>query len=316
MKHEIIFENTSQTLVHIPPVRVASATYLIERMNVAQENADRTIAGGSATLDTASEAITAAAGPSQVDATKMSMADTTGFSVGNFYAIQHGASTGVEETFECIAVSSNAYILAAHPLSQDYPITTSTVKGIQLTASFPDATAADEDYIKGPYPIRVIWEYALNGVTLPFQEQVEIVRYKGSDLDLAQCVADVKDMWPNIEAISERKGTNAILKAATLTQRRIEVKLKAKNDEPLLFLTGEQGRWAMMWGAMKFLAQFGLSPGNRPTEDFMTECEAGFTEAFHDLTIGEPGHDAMEVEKNEDVSIAGEVKYRHTFTPS
>jgi len=315
MKHEIIFENTSQQLVHIPPVRVASATYLIEKMNVSPGSSDRTIASGAATLDTATEVITAIAGPGQVDPTKLTMASTSGFTVGNFYSIHDGTSVGIEETFECVAVSTNAYILSAHPLSRAYPIG-STVNGIQFVASFPDATAADENFIKGPYPIRVIWEYALNGVSLPFQEQIEIVRYKGSDLDLAQCVADVKDMWPNVEELLEHKGANAIMRAAELTRRRIQVKLKAKNDEPHLFLMGEQGRWALMWGTMKMLAQFGLSPGNRDTADFMSECEQSFCEAFHDLTIGEPGHDAMEVDKDEDVAAAGEVKYRHTFTPS
>lgn len=302
MKHQIIFEDTSQTLTFIPPsIPDGGVDYTIELLTVSLDNADRTIASGTATLDTANETVTAASGPSQADPTKLTVASTTGFTIGHTYYIITGDGA-LRENFELGGLKANTYFLTKHPLSRDYS-SSSTAAGIEHTATFPDATAALEEYLKGEYPMRVVWEYTLNGVKHAVQDEIELVRFSTGDLDLAQCAKDMLDAWPTIDSRLEHKGVNGRLEAARFGARRIVTGLKAKEINPQTFLMGEQGRWCLMWSAFKHLAQFGMSPGNMTLLEFKEDTEREYAEAFNTMTVGYAGKDVVETDHDTDTAL-------------
>jgi hypothetical protein len=122
----VIFNAASQSLVHVPPARVSTATYAIEDLTRADDASDRTIASGSATVASWTVTTSAAAGPDQSNASRMSTATTAG-TIGDAATIED--PDGRSEVFTVARISSNAYLESEAPLAGSYA-SGSTVYGI------------------------------------------------------------------------------------------------------------------------------------------------------------------------------------------
>jgi len=182
--HMVVAGNGAQTIKTVPrdrqgrPTVVSSATYGIDNMPYATEEASRTITahGTAATVDTASTTTTAACGAG-VNFREIPLTATTNFAEGKHYIIQEQSAGGRRElVFAEELDTSNKKIFLRHGLTREFS-SGAYVKGCEVSTSFPAAIANDEDWMdRGGGPFAITWVASVGGVTEDWREFIWLVR--------------------------------------------------------------------------------------------------------------------------------------------
>lgn len=280
--HQIVLALTGQTLRHVPPGAVTSATFVLENLRFASTDADRTITSGAATVASWSITSTAAAGATARNARRISTSSTTGAVLGAPVVIT--GPDGVTELGEVAAISTNSYVELAAPLAGTYAIG-STVAGIQVSCSVPNEWAADEDEFKREPDIRVTWVYTFATRVLRVPERVAFVRHThGGDLVGPAALLVVKVLYPDMPG---RLGDHASLeRIVPILVDDVAADLRARRLEPERFLAGPQGRGLLVARIVSQAAMMGYSPGKTPLVEFQQSTSAAYITALVNLVIG------------------------------
>lgn len=295
MLHKILYGEGAQTITHVPPVRVSSATYSIEDMWVDDGDASRVLASGSATLDSASVSVSAATGRAQGDHYAVYIGTTSGFSVGGNYWLSEDSQG---ERVEAIAVKTNTHVKTKHGIIGQYT-TSATLAGMELTASFPSATANDEDKLIEQRPYRVVWEYTINGETTKAQEQIRLVRYDQADLDVAEALDIARTIFPDLDGLVRSKSRtleNWAAMSARLLRGTLLQRLQGRQT-PEEFLTGPRGAEAVAFRMMVIAAQNGFAPGDVVPADFLAEMRMELNGIWEGLTRNDAGQETLDLTK-------------------
>ena len=178
---EILLGVTGQTLVLTVDRPLTSVTSVsVYELGGDDTSTAEAATTGSAAVDTATEATTAAAGASQTDPTKMTVASTAGFVAGRRYLI---SKSGVSEPFELERVDSNAALYARHPLGNDYA-SGATVDGtLRATISVDNTWAADATNLSAAlnpnprYRVRWVVVHSDTSDTVAHLRNLDLVRY-------------------------------------------------------------------------------------------------------------------------------------------
>jgi len=161
--HQIIYSGGAQTISTVPvnrharPTAVTTATFRIVDLRLSEDDPLRLIASGNATIDATSTTTTAACGLGTANARKIPLTSVVGFSQGKHYLITHG--DGTRELVLCEAVGTN-YIIPRNEISKRFESGV-TVKGIEVSATFPSLEAAKEESLQdsgGPYAVDWSWD--------------------------------------------------------------------------------------------------------------------------------------------------------------
>lgn len=307
----ILFGETSQTVVHIPPVRVSSATFTIQDLTRDEDASDRVIgtADSAATLDSYSQSTTAAAGPAQTDPRKVSVS-TSGITVGNVYQLTD-TTDGVTQ-YVTVAGTGSGYVKLAAPLMRSYG-SGSTLAGVQLSASFPDATAANEDFINEDRPLAIRWEYTLFGRKRIHDQQVRIVRRTNSDVDEARIEEWVKSDWPDLykEMPDDQDALRRWIRSA---YRRVEARMLSANTDPTKFMAGPQGNELIYLRTLLHMADQGLHPASRDPDLFREERKREYAAAWNELMGGTPGKNTADIQNDTNAATGLQgTRYRPAF---
>lgn len=234
--HVIHHGEGAQTLTLIPqddhgrPTAPSSATYGISNLRHIEDAADRVVvaSGTSATVDTTTATTDDTAGSGTEDPKVVPVDSTTGFVVSRHYLIQ--GVDGRREVFECLAIAAGDSLVANRELRHRYA-SGSTVRGIEVQATFPAATANDDLELDVRNPFAIDW--VLTGVTPSrvrkmawiqrhepgiratvrdikrIDQTVEV--YAGNRVDLGECLAAAHDdldallsIYPGGRSVAER----------------------------------------------------------------------------------------------------------------
>jgi len=305
MIHHILYGEGAQTITHVPPVRVSSATYVIEDLWVDDGDASRVLASGSATLDSVSASVDVASGRSQGDHYKVSIDGTTGFSIGGRYWLSENSQG---ETIEAAQIKTDDYLKSKHDLLGDYT-TAATLQGMELTASFPSATANDEDVLIEQRKFRVVWEYTINGVKTKPQEQIQLVRYDQADLDVADALNIARTIFPDLDGLVRSKSQtleNWAAMAARLLRGQLLQRLNGQTPEE--FLMGPRGAEAVAFKLMVIAAQNGFSPGDVVPADFLAEMRNELNGVWESMTRNRAGQETVDLTRSGDQATGAESK--------
>jgi hypothetical protein len=298
--HQILLDGTSQTLEHVPAGYVSAATFVLEDLTYGIDDASRTLASGSCSVASWSLTTSASAGPSASNARRLSTASTTGAAVGAPAVVT--AADGSREIIEIAAVSSGTYVEASAALSATYA-SGSTVKGIRLTASVPDAVAANEDLLEQQHPFRIVWTYTLDGVVHRVQHAVEFVRHTAADVDVGSALISLSILYPDI-ASRLPDGARWTALVAELT-RSIRVDLRARSIDPERWMLGEAGLELLILRTVEHAAYLGWSPGSQDQAEFYRTARARYRERLESLTIGVAGRGVTESSLLNDTARSG-----------
>jgi hypothetical protein len=288
--HQILLDGTSQTLRHVPPGYVSSATYVLEDLAYSIGDASRTLASGSCTAASWSLTTSASAGPSASNGRRISVSATTGATVGAPAVVT--AADGSREIIELAAVGSASYVEAVTALAGTYA-SASTVRGILLTASIPDDVAANETLLEQQHPLRVVFTYSLDGKPYRVQHPVEFVRHTA---------ADIGTRW------------HALVSELT---RSIRVDFRAANVDPERLLLGDIGVELLVLRVVEHAAISGWSPGASNQAEFLRLARANYRERFLAVTTGVPGKGVIATTVGTDTAPTNpDQTYRGPFLPS
>lgn len=194
---EILFGLAGQSLVLTTNRPITSVTSVaVYQMDWTDLSTAEVATTGSAAVDTATEATTAAAGDGEADPRKMTVASTTGFVAGRRYLISKG---GRSEEFEADRIDPNVAIYARHPLANAYA-SGATLDGSLRASIGVDATwVADTNKVSfniSPNPrYRVRWVvvHADDSSTAVHERNFDVVRYAANP---TVSPIDVNDAFP------------------------------------------------------------------------------------------------------------------------
>lgn len=189
---EILFGVTGQTIVLTTDRPMTSVTSVaVYQLASADDSTAEQATTGSASVDSATEATTAAAGRSQADPTKLTVASTTGFAVGRRGLI---GKAGVSEIFEIERIDTDAAIYTRHPLGNDYASGATLDMTIRASIAVSNTWAADPGKVSfGAFRVALLSPSAFNpnpryrvkwtvvhsdtGETVVHVRNVDLVRY-------------------------------------------------------------------------------------------------------------------------------------------
>lgn len=311
MIHRITYLATSQTLRHVPPERVTSATYVIEDLYEGQAPS-RTVASGSATVDSSATTTDAAAGPAQANPRRVPVTATAGFVVGDNVLIA-SVDGSVWERFVVDGLSAGDYLVADVPMVNNYA-SGANVYGIDVSAPFPDAAAANEAHVDEGRPFRVVWTYTIRSQVYRPQEQIRLVRSTQADVDVAQVVQLIRDSYPDIIARApEASRLDAGVRAA---ESFVLNSLRRKGVDPHKFLGGDLLRDAVYWRSLCLFATNSSTPGDMTVADWLDYCERKYNQVWNDLVNGEAGINTLDL-RVDDVAAGNKSRtYRSPFLGS
>jgi hypothetical protein len=243
--HRVYYGKGEQPLITVPhrggrPVRLASATYAICDLRHGDTAVEYVVvaAGEAATIDTTSTTLTAKAGRTAETRRRLALTSTADLVEGHSYLLQ--AATGEAELVTIASVASGTIALAAAEIRGDYPAA-STLRGVEVTATFPAEPAADVDNLDG-MPWLLVWDFG-EGWS-PIRETVHLER--GEEAQLAT-LADLLRLDPFLSV----QGGDRVDPATALDRAhrdfRTDLLLAGANESDLL--AGPIGRDAVLYRA-------------------------------------------------------------------
>ena len=235
--HRVYFGRGDQTLTTIPhragqPVRVASGTYQIidTRYGADSDEHEVVAAGTAATVDTLSTTTSTKAGRNAEDRKGLALVSTTGLTPGRCYLLE--AANGQAEIVTIAAVPSATVARTVAEIRGDYA-TGSALRGVQVTATFPEVEADDDDNLDG-LPWIIVWTFS--GLP-PLRESIYAER--GEEAQLAT-LADLLQLDPTLSLV----GGDRVNPAAALAQahRDLRTALQQGGQSEADVLAGGIGR--------------------------------------------------------------------------
>lgn len=251
--HRIYYGKGSQSLIHIPhrdarPVRVTSGTYGIYDTRYSESSADHVLvaAGTAATFDAVSTTLAAKAGRNAQDHRALSLASTAGMAPGHSYIIE--AAGGQAELVKIASVPNATTALAIAEIRGDYP-SASTLKGVEVSASFPSGAANDEDSIRNRdgMPWIVVWSFT--GFP-PLRESIFLER--GEEAQLAT-LDDLRELDPYLSNVGGDRIEPSLALARAHRDFRTDLMLAGASESD--YLSGPLGRDAVVYRAAALALQ-------------------------------------------------------------
>lgn len=242
--HRVYFDKGAQpirTILHRDgrPVRVTAATYGIFDARFGDSSSDHVVVaeGTAATIDSVSTTLSAKAGRGATDRRTITVASTAGITAGRTYLLQ--APSGVVELVRIATVASGTALLAGAEIRGDFSAA-STLKGVEVTATFPADEADDETNLDG-MPWIVVW--SIDGFP-PLRETIHLER--GEEALLAS-LDDLRELDPTLSVSGGDRIDPALALARAHRDLRTDLLMAGASESDMLL--GPIGRDAVTYRA-------------------------------------------------------------------
>lgn len=306
--HEVLFEGGARVLTHVPPSRVASATVAIEDLTASTDDTDRFVLSASAAdVDSYSATTTAAAGAGQSDP-RLVTHDGTAGTAGTVYEIT--APDGQHELFTTEAVTGST-LRSAVPLTGRFA-SGSTVRGVQLSCTFPAPAAADADLFEADVPLRVRWSYtATDGTVWRVDELVRLVRGTSSARHLAAIELELRRTKPELVRLLGTQ-PSMLRDLVASVSRRLTADLRSKGIEPDRYFSGDEGFELLKQACVLEIAEDGIAPANVDASTYAAMQSQKFARMWMAATRGTDSTVAAELTRADDTAPAGSSRARRS----
>jgi hypothetical protein len=286
--HLVIYGLAGQTLRHVVPARVATATYEITDLRKAQGAVDRVIASGAATVPAWTLTTDAPAGPSEIDGREVPVTATAGPSIGDSAAII--STDGSFEAFEIAAIEAGAHLVSASYLAAEYP-TGSTVEGLTISAAVPVGLYDFEDALDDQRPLRIEWRYTLDGSEVRVTEPIQLTRQTDALSSRGPSVAHVRGGYPDVgRNLLEGLTVEGLAEVAELELRS---ELDSRGLDYAAIMIGAQGITLLAARIVHEAATRGYAPGMVPLADFRDYALTDYATKLEALAVGTPGRTSI-----------------------
>lgn len=311
--HTIYLNGGDQPLVHVAPVPgIVSCSYVVEDLSVSDTSALRVLATGSAAVDSLSEVtVGSVAGPRSATPRRLPIVASTAVA-GRAYRLV-SSDDGTSELVRVEAVTATSVTLSGR-LSATYPVGSALV-GAELRAAFPGDAAAREELQEEDRVLRVLWSYAIGGVTLPLSEQIRVVK---SRTELAAWVSGVelrlRADWP--EPVNLLGGSPGTLRGMVQScASDMAAGLRAMSLEPDALFLGDQGFELLIRRCVYRFGELGHVPKGRDPEAWVSQAKAHWLSLYKAVSNG-GGARTAEIEGSTDAAKGSRRGRRRTLIRS
>lgn len=297
-EQRIIAGQGAQTVRFIPvdrlgrPARVTSATYVIVDVDRSEDDSERTIASGTATLAAVNTTTTAACGYGQASPQQVAITLATDVTAGHCYLLSSDAGG---RSLVNVAAITGTTLQTTHRISGAYA-TGSAFQSIELEATFPLAEANDSEAIDDARRYQCVFTYTLDGETWCSAVMVHLTRYAGeawiTEDYLAIGMPTIADRMRN------RLRPQDVICYATQAFR---TELASAGQDPEQYRTGDVGAFAIRakaieW-ALRHLAAAGGSDADLALAD---KLETAYDKLIRQITTVRPGHGTVKLSQGDD----------------
>jgi hypothetical protein len=289
--HLVIFGLAGQTLRHVVPARVSSATYEITSLRVSQDDpSSRVLASGAATVPAWTLTTDAVAGPSQPNNTRIPVVATAGPAIGETVVLT--SSDGAFEGLTVETIETDDYLEANSVLAGTY-LAGSTVQSATITAAVPVALYDFEDALDDQRPLRIEWTYTIGGAERRVSEPIQLTRQTHATASTGPAMEYVRERWPGL-AVNLGEGQTLEGLARTALER-VELDLYKRGEDPAALMLGLQGKLLLAARIVLEAAIGGWSPGMRELDRFIDDARTDYTTQLEAATIGQAGFEAVKM---------------------
>lgn len=298
--HRVYYGKGAQALVTVPhrdgrPVRVTAGTFGIFDARYGDGSGDHVLvaAGTAATVDAASTVLTARAGRGAEDRRTLTVVSTADFAEGHMYLL--AGADGRAELVTVAAIASATVARTASEVRGDFG-TGSTLRGVEVSATFP-GTAADAEANLDGLPWVVVWTFV--GLP-PLREMVHLER--GEEAQLAT-LADLLQLDPMVPLVGGDRVDPAAALARAHRDLRTDLRLAGAAEADLL--VGPVGRDAVVYRAAYLVMHHGDDAASeRKAADYL----ARYNELRAALVIGAKKPEVVALSKAEAAQILNPAK--------
>lgn len=219
-----------KTLYHVPRDRYARVSvptgtpaYSIVALWRHDEAEDREIVASTNTsVDSTTTTLDEDAGPAEANPKLLPVTSEADFIPGRRYLLSQGTAS---EVVTCERTTTGQ-VLVKQELRNAYT-TGATLRGIEISATFPDDAADEQDLEAGGGPYGIVWSYTINGVGYYPIEEAWVVRYDTIPLITTDYLSI---HWPEMSSMtSNRWSPEDLIVAAS---DRIYADIEASNRDP------------------------------------------------------------------------------------
>lgn len=241
MPSRVYYGKGDQAICIIPrrdgrAVRVASGTYSILNTRYGEGSADQvTVATTNATLSTASTTTSARAGRGAADHRKLTVVSSADFAEGRTYLLE--SADGYSEEVRVARIPSATVILAANEISGDYAAA-STLRGLEVSGTFPSAAAGDAVNLDG-LPWIIVWTFP---DLPPLRDSIHLERAEES---MTATQADLVQLDPQLALAGGDRQDLALSLARAHRDFRVDITLAGADEATVL--AGPIGRDAVLY---------------------------------------------------------------------
>lgn len=304
--HQIIYGQGAQVVRTVPvnrhgrPTVATSATYRIVDLRKGEDAPDReVVASTNATIDSTSTTSSASCGRGTANAKKIPVQSTTGFVAGRRYLIT--LADGTRELFVCEGIGTG-YLIPRDEISRQYA-SGATVRGIEVSGTFPSGTANDEEKIEdgegGPYAVDWSWDVDPS----PRREICWLIRQPDSLLVTEE---EVLAIDPSLSATTGNRVSLATAIRQASTEIRVQLQLHA--IDPDNFHAGAALKLAVAYRAAWHIVR--LMKGDENQERSQTYKDES-QKLMDSITVGVPPEKSVKVSPSTDTAPGGASKPYH-----
>lgn len=251
--NRVYYGKGDQTLRIIPhrdgrPVRVTAGTYGIFDARPGAAVPVLVAAGTAASVDAVSTTLSAKAGRYSNDHRVLVVTSTAGIVAGREYLLE--SSKGLAELVRIVSIPDATHALASGDIRGDFPAA-STLRGVEVSATFPGSAADDDTNLDG-LPWIVVWAFA--GFP-PFRESIFLER--GEESQLAT-LDDLRELDPHLSNVGGDRIEPALALARAQKDWRTDIMLAGAPEAD--FLSGPIGRDAVTYRAAELMLQHSEDP--------------------------------------------------------
>lgn len=279
-RQSLVYGQTGQEVEFFPPewvrgVPTGTPTYAI--YEGADSNDGDSELSGNGTIDSVATTVDQVSGYSQTNRRRLYVAATTSLERGRQYVLAN--ANGQRELVTPDAIASADYVDLGAPLAYDYPITTSTLKGLRVYFTIDATWIATESNINDQrMPYRVLWTYTIDSVTYRSWSYLDVVRQrKGHGLN----VDDLVESWPDLRGQdwADQRG-QGFAKQIDAAFERVEFDARTHRVDVNQLREGQMFDELMRSAVIWVIARTGTAPAGRDVETFQAEAKKQYADDF------------------------------------
>lgn len=305
MTHRVLFAVAGQTLRHVAPEAITSASYSIEDLRRAQDDPQRVLDSGAATVPSFSLVLDGPAGAGLADEAVVPVASTIG--PARLDTVVVTASDGSFELFEVAGIEAGVSLRSGSPLIGQY-LAGDTVEAATISAPVAAALSDFEEALDDQRPLRVVWQYTTAKGEIRNQEQITLRRGNEALLPIGAALKHVRSGYPDLPTQLPRELTLEGLASWCLLE--VEADLARQGVEVDLIMGGRPGTALLASRIVWAAATRGYAPGTRELSRFVDEAARRYEGQLAHLTVGTGGSQTVRTDTEDIANERPDTIYR------